>query len=71
MKPMEAVNLCEQMERLCIDHPNADGVSLPELQKQLQRLCAHFWHLVNNSLTETSLNQFWGRSTSNKNIAML
>lgn len=35
----EGLSLCEQLDKLCLQHPDADGISLLVLQQQLQKFC--------------------------------
>ena len=37
----EGQRLCEQLEKLCLQYSDAEGVSALALQQQLHKLCAH------------------------------
>jgi len=52
--------LCEQLEKLCLHHSDADGVSTLALQQQLRKLRAHLRRLEFTSQTQVTLDKFWG-----------
>ena len=54
----EGAELCERLEKVCVIHCNADGVSVLALQNQLRKLRAHFRHLELASLKQTTLDTF-------------
>lgn len=57
--PREAIGLCEQLEKLCIAHSDAHGVSALLLQTQLRRLRRHLRALDMASHTQVTLDKFW------------
>jgi hypothetical protein len=56
----EGLVLCEQLDKLCLRHPDADGVSILVLQQQLRKFRVHLHHLEANSQKQTTLDAFWG-----------
>ncbi|KAH9013972.1 hypothetical protein EDB85DRAFT_894205 [Lactarius pseudohatsudake] len=60
----EGQRLCERLEKLCLHHSGADGVSTLALQQQLHKLQAHLCQLESASQTQATLDQFWTTSTS-------
>jgi hypothetical protein len=52
----EVAELCEQLEKVCIVHSDANVL---QLQGQLQKLHSHFKWLDTASLKQSSLNSFW------------
>jgi len=52
--------LCEQLEKLCLHHSDADGVLTLALQQQLRKLRAHLHQLEFASQTQVTLDKFWG-----------
>jgi hypothetical protein len=55
----ESAELCEKLERSCVIHLDAEGVSVLELQKQLRRMKGHFCHLEFASRKQSTLNNFF------------
>ncbi|KAH9160083.1 hypothetical protein EDB89DRAFT_1915231 [Lactarius sanguifluus] len=60
----EGQRLCERLEKLCLHHSRADGVSMLALQQQLRKLRAHLRQLETASQTQATLDHFWTTSTS-------
>jgi hypothetical protein len=56
----EGQRLCEQLEKHCLHHSDADGVSTLVLQQQLRKLRAHLRRLEFASQTQVTLDRFWG-----------
>ena len=55
----EAMNMCKQLETLCVKHANAHGVRAMELQAQLRRFRFHLQKLNNLSHKQVTLDRFW------------
>jgi len=55
----EGQRLCEQLEKLCLQYSDAEGVSALALQQQLRKLRAHLRRLELASQTQVTLDKFW------------
>jgi hypothetical protein len=55
----EGAELCEKLERSCVIHSDAEGVSVLELQKQLRRMRGHFHCLEFASRKQSTLDNFF------------
>ena len=56
----EGQRLCEQLEKLCLYHSDADRVLTLALQQQLRKLRAHLHWLEFAPQTQVTLDKFWG-----------
>jgi hypothetical protein len=54
----KGAELCKRLEKACVVHSDVDGVSVLELQKQLQKLRGHFHRLDFSSLRQSTLDNF-------------
>jgi hypothetical protein len=57
--PSELVKMCEQLERACIIHSEADGVSALVMQQQLRRLRGHLRRVDLASKKQATLLDCW------------
>ena len=55
----EGQRLCKQLEKLCLQHSDAEGVLVLALQQQLCKLCAHLCQLELVSQIQVTLDKFW------------
>jgi hypothetical protein len=55
----EGQKLCEQLEKLCLQYSDAEGVSMLALQQQLCKLRAHLHQLELASQIQVTLDKFW------------
>ena len=55
----EGQRLCEQLEKLCLQYSDAEGVSALALQQQLHKLCAHLHQLELALQIQITLDKFW------------
>jgi hypothetical protein len=55
----EGAALCERLEKACIIHADADGVSVLDLQKQLRKMRGHFQQLEFAAQKQCTLDKFW------------
>jgi hypothetical protein len=55
----EGAELCEKLERSCVIHSDAEGVSVLELQKQLRRMRGYFHHLEFALRKQSTLKNFF------------
>ena len=60
----EGMELCERLEKLCVVHSEACGVSTLLLQQQLRKLRAHLCVVQANSVWQTSINSFFSSNLS-------
>ena len=60
----EGMELCERLEKLCVIHSEARGVSTLLLQQQLRKLRAHLHVVQVNSARQTSLDSFFNSNIS-------
>ena len=44
----EAMTLCEEIDKVCLQFPNVDNVSTLELQQQLQLMCGHLLDITSH-----------------------
>ncbi|KIK95389.1 hypothetical protein PAXRUDRAFT_140745, partial [Paxillus rubicundulus Ve08.2h10] len=57
--PCQGMDLCEQLEGLCLHHTEADSLDINSFQCQLQKLCAHLRKVHLNSQTQMMLDNFF------------
>ena len=60
----EAMELCECLEKVCVIHSEAHGVSALLLQQQLRKLRAHLRAVQAKSVRQTSLSSFFSNNLS-------
>ena len=65
-KPSEALAICGQMERFCLEYTSSTTVSIVDLQTQLWKLQGHICHLGDQSRVQSSLDQFWLKISRNE-----
>jgi len=64
----EGMELCEHLEKLCVIHCEACGMSTLLLQQQLCKLRAHLCVVQAKSVQQTSLNSYFSSGLSPMNI---
>ena len=64
----EGLVLCEELDRLCLKHPDAEGVSILVLQQQLRKLRRHLRQLEADSQKQSTLDAFWGSKSITQGI---
>ena len=62
----KGIELCEQVERLCVMHSDIQGINVLGLQGQLRKLRSHLWKLDNASQKQVVLDQLWTSGTPNE-----
>lgn len=67
----EGLHLCAMMEKLGLEHTDADGVNWSVFQQQLRRMRGHLRRLDNASQRQVTLDSLWApRKSSTLDIAM-
>ena len=59
ISPAQGVELCAQLEQLCLQYRDVLGVDTVMLQMQMQKLRACLRVEVNNRQMQMTLNRFW------------
>ena len=59
--PCTGVELCAQLEMLCLQYPDVSGMDMLVPQTQVQKLCARLRVEENNRQMQTTLNRFWSK----------
>ena len=65
-KPSEALAICGQMERLCLEYASSTTVLILDLQTQLRKLHGHIRRIDDQSRVQSSLDQFWLKNSRNE-----
>ena len=64
MKLSEALEICAQMERVCLKYTIPSAPFTINLQTQVRKLRGHIHHLNNQSHVQSLLDQFFAKPTS-------
>ena len=65
LTPRQGMDLCQQLERFCLQYMEVDGVDPNGLQSQLRKLCAHLRKADLDSQKQTTLDHFFNPTLSN------
>ncbi|KIK90526.1 hypothetical protein PAXRUDRAFT_151739, partial [Paxillus rubicundulus Ve08.2h10] len=65
LTPRQGMDLCQQLEGLCLQYTDVDGLDASSLQCHLQKLCAHLRKDDLDSQIQTTLNHFFCLHTTN------
>ena len=61
ISPAQGMELCAQLEMLCLQYPDVSGMHMLVPQTQVQKLCARLRVEENNRQMQTTLNRFWSK----------
>ena len=59
ISPREGLELCEKMDRLCLQYAGAKGVDAVVVQGQIRQLRSHLRKEQWDSVKQTTLGRFW------------
>ena len=70
MSPRQGMELCEQLERLCLVNADVEGIDALSLQQQLRKLQGHLCQLDFNSCKQVTLDCFLASHAHHEDVVM-